>query len=145
MLVICLGRRSTFGRIHLHFAWQVQHFRHVVLRVFCEWHWLRGVATRCKFRGSRGILCYVLCDEIWRKPRTKHRFLDSKFSGYFENSWKMSIFNLPTIKIDGCLARNARFEPPTGIVFSLWFSSGFTVCIMGHKQAWQETPEGGQQ
>ena len=50
-----------FGRVHRHFSWQAQHFRRVVLRVFCKSHW-RGasVATRCKFRGSRGILYDVL-------------------------------------------------------------------------------------
>ena len=47
-----------FGRVHRHFAWQAQHFRRVVLRVFCELALtgLRQVATRCKFRGRRGIL-----------------------------------------------------------------------------------------
>ena len=46
-----------FGRVHRHFSWQAQHFRCVVLRVFCKSHLagLRQVATRCKFRGRRGI------------------------------------------------------------------------------------------
>ena len=74
--VVLRGRRNTFatlsedvlqfswqaqhfGRVHRHFSWQAQHFRRVVLRVFCKSHGagLRQVATRCKFRGSRGILC----------------------------------------------------------------------------------------
>ena len=73
--VIVCGRRNTFatfsedalqfswqaqhfGRVHRHFAWQAQHFRRVVLRVFYEGALagLRQVATRCRFRGRRGIL-----------------------------------------------------------------------------------------
>ena len=51
-----------FGRVHRHFSWQAQHFRRVVLRVFLQiaLAGLRQVATRCKFRGSRGILCDAL-------------------------------------------------------------------------------------
>jgi len=47
-----------FGRVNLNFAWQAQHFRRVVLRVFWQiaLSGLRQVATRCKFRGRRGIL-----------------------------------------------------------------------------------------
>ena len=73
-MVLC-GRRDTFvtfsedalqfswqaqhfGRVHRHFAWQAQHFRRVVLRVFLRiaLAGLRQVATRCGFRGRRGIL-----------------------------------------------------------------------------------------
>jgi len=53
-VVVC-GRRNTFasfsedalqfswpalhfGDLHCHVAWQAQHFRRVVLRVFCESH-----------------------------------------------------------------------------------------------------------
>jgi len=32
------GRTQHFGDLHGHVAWQVQHFRCVVLRVFCESH-----------------------------------------------------------------------------------------------------------
>ena len=32
------GRRRHFGNLHRHVAWQAQHFRGVVLRVFCESH-----------------------------------------------------------------------------------------------------------
>ena len=54
---------QPFGRVHRHFSWQERHFRRVFLLVFCTSHWqgyLRPVATRCKFRGRRGILCHVL-------------------------------------------------------------------------------------
>ena len=47
-----------FGDLHRLFAWQAQHLRHVVLRVFLRLPLLRlrEVVTRCKFRGRRGIL-----------------------------------------------------------------------------------------
>ena len=54
-----LWQAQHFGRVHRLFARQAQHFRRVVLRVFCESHCqsgLRQVATRCEFRGRRGIL-----------------------------------------------------------------------------------------
>jgi len=40
--VVLCGRRNTFATISenaLQFSWQAQHFRRVVLRVFCESHW----------------------------------------------------------------------------------------------------------
>ena len=77
--IVLRGRRNTFatfsedvlqfswqaqhfGRVHRHFSWQAQHFRRVALRVFLQiaLAGLRQVATRCKFRGRRGILCDVL-------------------------------------------------------------------------------------
>ena len=99
--VVLCGRRKTlvsfsedgvhfswqaqhFGHVHRHFAWQAQHFRRVVLLCFLRiaLSGLRQVVTRCKFRGRRGILW---CAD-WRKPRKKHRFWGSKFSGSKENS-----------------------------------------------------------
>ena len=32
-------------------------------------------------------------------------------------------------EIEGCLARNFRFDAPTCLVSSLWFSSGVAVCM----------------
>ena len=77
--VVLCGRRNTFttfsqdelqfswqaqhfGRVHRHFAWQAQHFRRVVVRAFLRiaLSGLRQVATRCKFRGRRGILWDVM-------------------------------------------------------------------------------------
>ena len=47
-----------FGRVHVHVAWQAQHFRRVVSRFLrIALSGLRQAATRCKFRGRRGILC----------------------------------------------------------------------------------------
>ena len=45
-----------FGRVHVHFAWQAQQFRRVVLRVFLliALSGLRQVVTTCKSRGKRG-------------------------------------------------------------------------------------------
>ena len=42
---------------------------------------------------------------------------------------KTSILMLQSVKIGGCLARNARFGAPTCLVSSLWFSRGFAVSI----------------
>ena len=36
---------------------------------------------------------------------------------------------LPTVKIAGSLARNARFDAPTCLVSSLWFSCGLAVSM----------------
>ena len=57
---------------------------------------------------------FVRCAENWRKPRTKHRFWGSKFSGskaLRRTHRKTSILKLQSIKIGGSLARNARFAP----------------------------------
>ena len=73
---------------------------------------LREVATRCRFRGSRGILWDVLkiggrfarnVDfEIAKVPKKTHR--------------KTSNLRLQSVKIGGSLARNARFSAPTCLV-----------------------------
>ena len=42
---------------------------------------------------------------------------------------KTSIFKLQSVKIGGCLARNARFDAPTCLVSSLWFSCGLAVSM----------------
>ena len=73
-----------FGRVHRHFSWQAQHFRRVVLRVFCESHWQGCVKWR---HGADSVVGVAFCEMYW-KPRTKHRFWDSKFSGSRENSWE---------------------------------------------------------
>ena len=71
-----------FGRVHRHFSWQAQHFWRVVLRVFCKSHW-QG-ATRCKFRGRRGILWHVL--KIDGSLAWNIDFEVAKFWGSYENS-----------------------------------------------------------
>ena len=72
---------------------------------------------------------FLRCAENWRKPRTKHRFWNSKISGSWENSRKTSILMLQSVKIGGSLARNARFGAPTRLVWSLWFSCGVAVSM----------------
>ena len=49
-------QEQRFGDLHRHFAWQAQHFRRVVLRVFLRiaMSGLLQVMTRCKSRGRRG-------------------------------------------------------------------------------------------
>ena len=42
---------------------------------------------------------------------------------------KTSILRLQSVKIEGSLARNARFAAPTCLVSSLWFSSGLAVSM----------------
>ena len=42
---------------------------------------------------------------------------------------KTSILKLPSVKIGGRLARNARFDAPTCLVSSLWFFSGLGVSM----------------
>ena len=42
---------------------------------------------------------------------------------------KTSILKLHGVKIGGSLARNARFDAPTCLVSSLWFSCGLAVSM----------------
>ena len=42
---------------------------------------------------------------------------------------KTLILKLQSVKIGGCLARNARFDAPTCLVSSLWFSCGVAVSM----------------
>ena len=72
---------------------------------------------------------FLRCAENWRKPRTKHRFWNSKISGAWENSRKTLILMLQSVNIGGSLARNARFGAPTRLVWSLWFSCGVAVSM----------------
>ena len=53
-----LWQAQHFGRAHRHFAWQAQHFKTYRVACFLQiaLSGLRQVATRCKFRGKRGIL-----------------------------------------------------------------------------------------
>ena len=42
---------------------------------------------------------------------------------------KTSILKLQSVRISGRLARNARFDAPTCLVSSLWFSCGVAVSM----------------
>ena len=116
-----------FGRVHRHFSWQAQHFRRVVLRVFLQiaLAGLRQVAKKCKFRGSRGILCDVL--KIDGSLARNIDFDVANFGVLKKTRRKTSILKLQSVKSGGSLARNARFGAPTCLVSRVWLSCGFAV------------------
>ena len=75
----CVAEARHFGDLHRHFASQVQHFRRVVLRAFCESHCQGCVKWR-----------QVGCAENGRKPRRKHRFWSRKFYKIFRFKRKLA-------------------------------------------------------
>ena len=80
------------------------------------------MATRCKFRGRRGILCDVL--KIDGSLARNIDFEVANFHVLRKTRRKTSILKLQSVKIGGSLARNARFGAPTCLVSRLWFSRG---------------------
>ena len=87
----------------------------------------RAASTRCKFRGRRGILCYVL-----KSDGSLARNIDfevANFQVLSKTRRKTSILQLQSVKIGGRLARNARFGAPTCLVSRLWFSRGLAVSM----------------
>ena len=85
------------------------------------------MATRCKFRGRRGILCDVL--KIDGSLARNFDFGVANFQVLKKTRRKTSILKLQSVKIGGSLARNARFGAPTRLVSSLWLSRGFAVSM----------------
>ena len=85
------------------------------------------MATRCKFRGRRGILCDVL--KIDGSLARNIDFDVANFRVLRKTRRKTSILKLQSVKIGGDLARNARFCAPTCLVSSLWFSCGVAVSM----------------
>ena len=85
------------------------------------------MATRCKFRGRRGILCDVL--KIDGSLARNIDFEVANFQVLRKTRRKTSILKLQSVKIGGSLARNARFGAPTCLVSSLWFSCGVAVSM----------------
>jgi len=85
------------------------------------------VATRCKFRGRRGILCDVL--KIDGSLARNIDFEVANFQVLRKTRRKTSILKLQSVKIGGSLARNPCFGAPTCLVWSLWFSCGFAVSM----------------
>ena len=85
------------------------------------------MATRCKFRGRRGILWHVL--KIDGRLARNIDFEVANLEVPKKTRRKTSILKLQSVKIGGNLARNARFGAPTRLVSSLWFSRGFTVSM----------------
>ena len=100
-----------------------------VLRVFLRiaLSGLRQVATMCKFRGMRGILKDVM--KIDGRLTGNTDFGVPNFQVLSKTRRKTSILRLQSVKIGGSLARNARFDVPTCLVSSLWFSCGFAVSM----------------
>ena len=84
------------------------------------------MATRCKFRGSRGILCDVL--KIDGSLARNIDFEVANFQVLRKTRRKTSILKLQSVKIGGSLAQNARFGAPT-CRLSLWFSCGVVVSM----------------
>ena len=72
---------------------------------------------------------FVRCGENGRKLRTKHRFWGCNFQVLRKTRTKTSILKLQSVKIGGSLARHARFDAPTCLVSSLWFSCGLAVSM----------------
>ena len=85
------------------------------------------MATRCKFRGTRGVLCDVL-----KSDGSLARNIDfeiAKFQVPEQTRRKPSILKLQIVKIGGGLPQNACFAAPTRLVWSLRFSGGFAVSM----------------
>ena len=53
----------------------------------------------------------------------------ANFEVHEKTGRKTSILKLRSVKIGGSLARNGRFEAPTCLVSSLWFSCGLAVSM----------------
>ena len=85
------------------------------------------MATRCKFRGRRGILCDAL--KIDGSLARNIDFEVTNFQVLRKTRRKTSILELQSMKIGGSLARNGRFGAPTCLVSSLWFSCGLAVSM----------------
>ena len=110
-----------------HFAWQVLHFRRAACFLRIALSGLRQVVTQCKFRGRRGALWHVLKTE--GSLARNIDFEVANFEVHEKTRRKTSILWLHSVKIWGGLARNARFDAPTCLVSSLWFSCGFAVSM----------------
>ena len=85
------------------------------------------MATRCKFRGRRGILCDVL--KIDGSLARNIDFDVANFRVLRKTRRKTSILKLQSVKIGGNLVRNARFFAPACLVSSLWLSCGVAVSM----------------
>ena len=58
-----------FGRVHRHFSWQAQHFRRVMLRVFCESYWQGCVKWR---QGADSVVGVAFCEMCWKLTEASH-------------------------------------------------------------------------
>ena len=85
------------------------------------------MATRCKFRGRRGILRDVL--KIDGSLARNIDFEVANLEVPKKTRRKAAILKLQSVKIGGSLARNARFGAPTRLVSCLRFACGVTVSM----------------
>ena len=85
------------------------------------------MATRCKFRGRHGILWHVLKIDGSLARNIDFEVVNLKVPK--KTRRKPSIFKLQSVKSGGSLARNGRFDAPTCLVSSLWFSCGLAVSL----------------
>ena len=83
------------------------------------------MATRCKFRGRRGSLRDVMKIDGSLARNIDFEVANSEVPR--KTRRKTSILKLQSVKIGGSLARNARFDAPTCLVSSLWFSCGLAA------------------
>ena len=109
-IVILRGRRSTLDVSCCVF--------------FCESHCQGQVVTRCKFPGRRCILW-----DVMKIDGSLARNIDFEVNleVHKKTRRKTPILKLQSVKIG--VARNARFDAPTHLVLSLWFSCGLAVSM----------------
>ena len=85
------------------------------------------MATRCKFRGRRGIFSHVL--KIDGSLARNIDFEVANVQVLRKTRRKTSILKLQSVKIGGSLVRNAGFSTSTCLVSSRWFSCGVAVSM----------------
>ena len=85
------------------------------------------MVTRCKFRGRPGIFCNMLLIDGGLARNID--FEVAHFQALRKTRRKMSILKLQSVKIEGSLARNARFGAPTCLFSRVWFSRGLAVSM----------------
>ena len=113
-IVILRGKRSTLDVSRCVFL-------RILMSELCQ------VATRCRFRGRRGILW-----DVMKLDGSLARNIDfevANFKVLRKIRRKTSILKLQSVKIGGSLAWNARLDAPTCLVSSLWFSCGLAVSM----------------
>ena len=134
--VALCGRRNTFATFSedvLHFSWQAQHFRRVVLRVYCKSHWQGCVKWRQGANSVAGVAFRAMCWKLTEASHQTSNFEVANFQVLRKTRRKTSILKLQSVKIGGSLARNARFGAPTCLVSGLWFPVA-SPCLWGKLQ-----------
>ena len=111
-----------------HFAWQAQHFRRVVWRVFAN-RIVRAVSSGDKVQIPWQAWHFVRCDEIDGSLARNIDFEVANLEVPTKTPRKTSTLKLQSVQIGESLARNARFEAPACLVSILWFSSAVAVSM----------------